>query len=64
MSGAAVTSKAFELLDVLYKFLNTGNNKNQDDFEIYDIDLIDKSKNNEIYMSITTILKEYPKIIN
>lgn len=63
MSSAAVTSKAFELLEVLYTFLNIEKNKNEDDFEIYDIDLIEKSKNNEIYMSITTILKEYPKIM-
>jgi|688.fasta_scaffold02360_16 hypothetical protein len=51
------------LLNKIFVKLNTKGIKNEEDFEIYDIDLIDNDKPNKIYMYITTILKEYPNIM-
>lgn len=50
------------ILEKLYEHLNKDKNKRGEDFEFYDINLIEDKKNH-IYMSITTILKEYPKIM-
>ena len=50
------------ILTKLYEHINKDNNKKKEDFEIYDINLINDNKNH-IYMSITTILKEYPTIM-
>lgn len=49
------------LLNKIINHLKT--NKNDEDFEFYDIGLIENDNPNKIYMYITTILKEYPKIM-
>ena len=57
----AVAPEGINILKKLFIYLNQ--TKKDSDFEIYDINLIDKNNKNQIYMSITTILKEYPKIM-
>jgi len=59
---------SYILLKKLFDDIN-GKRKLEDsdfdfDFDFYDINLIDKTKPNQIYMYITTILKEYPTIMN
>ena len=61
MAGATAIH-GINILTKLYEHINKDNNKKKEDFEIYDINLINDNKNH-IYMSITTILKEYPDIM-
>ena len=61
----ATAPEGIKILNKLHTHLNDASklNKNDADFEIYDINLINDNNNNHIYMSITTILKEYPDIM-
>jgi hypothetical protein len=56
-------ANSIALLNLLINHINTGNNKKDDDIELYNEELIDKTKYNEIYMNISTILKNYPTIM-
>lgn len=59
-----VFDNSISLLKKLFTYLNDQDAiKNGEDFEIYDINLLDINKPNQIYMYITTILKEYPDIM-
>ena len=51
------------LLKKIFDHLKISTNKSNEDFQFYNIDLIENSKPNKIYMYITTILKEYPTIM-
>jgi hypothetical protein len=61
----ATAPEGIKILNKLHTHLNDASktNKNEADFEIYDINLIDNTKEHQIYMYITTILKEYPTIM-
>jgi hypothetical protein len=60
----AVAPEGKKILEKIFNYLNTPDaKKSVDDFEIYDINLVDDTKPYKIYMNITTILKEYPDIM-